>query len=171
MLMVWLATLLYVKVGEPDDGMVTEVVPKPLRQLTIASALALTATLVTGSLVTAAGPHAGDKTPQRVVPRLEVEIVTLAHIHANLLICYLSLLIGLGAGLLAVNSPRLVRRRLGFVVGTVVVQALIGVVQYHTGVPAVLVAFHVAGAATCTVATAALWASMRQRTESQSLAG
>ena len=105
------------------------------------------------------------------MPRLEVEIVTLAHIHASLLICFLSLLFGLGAGVLAVHSPRLVRRRLGLLVGAVVGQALIGVVQYHTGVPAVLVAFHVAGAATCTVATAALWASMRQRTESQSLTG
>jgi cytochrome c oxidase assembly protein subunit 15 len=124
-----------------------------------------------GTLVTGAGPHAGDKSPQRTVPRLEIEIVTLSHIHASLLVCYLSLLIGLGAGLLAVNSPRLVRRRLGFLVGAVTGQALIGVVQYHTGVPAVLVAFHVAGAATCTAATAALWASMRQRAEPQTLAG
>ncbi len=171
MAMVWLAMLLYIKIGEPDAGVVTTVVPKPLRQLTFLSAVLLTATLITGTLVTGAGPHAGDKSPQRTVPRLEVEIVTLAHFHASLLVCYLSLLIGLGAGLLAVNSPHLVRRRLGFLVGAVSVQALIGVVQYHTGVPAVLVAFHVAGAATCTAATAALWASMRQRTEPQTLTG
>jgi cytochrome c oxidase assembly protein subunit 15 len=171
MAMVWLATLLYIKIGEPDDGVVTAVIPKPLRQLTFLSAVLLTATLIAGTLVTGAGPHAGDKSPQRTVPRLEIEIITLAHIHASLLVCYLSLLIGLGAGLLAVNSPRLVRRRLGFLVGAVTGQALIGVVQYHTGVPAVLVAFHVAGAATCTAATAALWASMRQRAEPQTLAG
>jgi len=171
MIMVWLATLLYIKIGEPDHGVVSEVVPKPLRRLTFLSAAVLSATLITGTLVTAAGPHAGDKSPQRIVPRLEIEIVTLAHIHAMLLVCYLSLLIGLGAGLLAVGAPVLVRRRLGVLVTAVVAQALIGVVQYHTGVPAVLVAFHVAGAATCTVATAALWASMRQRTKPQSLAG
>jgi cytochrome c oxidase assembly protein subunit 15 len=130
----------------------------------------LTSTLITGTLVTGAGPHAGDKSPQRAVPRLEVEIVTLVHVHATLLVCYLSLLIGLGAGLLAVGAPQLVSRRLGVLITVVVAQGLIGVVQYHTGVPAVLVAFHVAGAATCTVATAALWASMRQRTKSQLLA-
>jgi len=165
MIMVWLATLLYIKIGEPDDGVVSTVIPKPLRHLTFLSALALTATLITGTLVTAAGPHAGDKSPQRTVPRLEIEIVTLAHTHATLLVCYLSLLIGLGAGLLAVSAPDLARRRLGVLVAAVAAQALIGVVQYHTGVPAVLVAFHVTGAATCTVATAALWASMRQRTK------
>ena len=163
MAMVWLATLLYIKVGEPDDGVATEVVPKPLRQLTFTGGLALAATLVTGSLVTGAGPHAGDKSPQRVVPRLEVEIVTLVHAHATLLVCYLSLLFGLGAGLLAVAAPRPVLRRLAVLIGLVIVQGLIGEIQYHTGVPPALVALHVLGATACTAATAALWASMRQR--------
>jgi heme a synthase len=47
----------------------------------------------------------------------------------------------------------------------------VGIVQYFTGVPAALVAVHVAGAALCTAATAALWASMRERTQAQSLQG
>ncbi len=170
MAMVWLATLLYAKVAEPDDGVVTAVVPKPLRQLTVLTAVVLSATLVTGTLVTGAGPHAGDKSPQRVVPRLEVEIVTLVHAHALLMVAYLSLLIGLGAGLMAVGVPRRVQRRLVAVLALVLAQGLIGVVQYHTQLPAVLVALHVAGAAACTAATAALWASMRQRTEAQPLA-
>lgn len=171
MAMVWLAALLYVKIGEPDDGVPTEVVPKPLRRLTVLSAVALAATLVSGTLVTAAGPHAGDKSPERPVPRLEVEIVTLAHAHANLLVCYLSLLVGLAAGLLAVRAPEGVRRRLLVLIGLVAAQALVGLVQYHTGVPAVLVAAHVAGAAACTAGTAVLWASMRQRPQPQPLAG
>ena len=79
--------------------------------------------------------------------------------------------IGLGAGLLAVSAPQPVRRRLAVLIGLVVVQGLIGAVQYRTGVPAALVALHVAGAAACTSATAALWASTRQRTESQPLKG
>lgn len=170
MAMVWVATLLYAKVCEPDDGLPVDTVPKPLRQLTLLSALALAATLVTGTLVTAAGPHAGDKSLERPVPRLQVEIVTLAHLHGTLLVAYLSLLVGLGAGLLAVGATGAVRRRLGVLVGLVLAQGLIGMVQYHTGVPAVLVTLHVAGAAACTVATAALWAAMRQRTEPQPLA-
>ena len=127
--------------------------------------------LVAGTLVTGAGPHAGDKSLARPVPRLEVEIVTLVHAHATLMVAYVSLLIGLSAGLLAVGAPRRVLRRLAEVVGLVLLQGLIGVVQYHTGVPAVLVALHVAGAAACTAATAFLWASMRQRTEPQALKG
>jgi cytochrome c oxidase assembly protein subunit 15 len=164
MAMVWLATLLYVKIGEPDEAVATAVVPKPLRQLTFLSALVLAATLVSGTMVTGAGPHAGDKSPERPVPRLEIEIVTLVHTHANLLIGYLCLLVGLGAGLVAVAAPRRVQHRLVVLLAVVAAQGLIGLVQYHTGVPAALVALHVAGAAVCTIATAALWASMRQRT-------
>ena len=171
MAMVWLAALLYVKVGEPDDGVVTPVAPKPLRQLTVLGAVLLAATLVAGTLVTGAGPHAGDKSPQRIVPRLEVEIITLVHAHATLMVAYLCLLIGLGAGLVAVDVPRRVVHRLAEVVGLVLMQGLIGVVQYHTGVPAVLVALHVAGAAACTAATAVLWASMRQRTKPEAIQG
>ena len=171
MAMVWVATLLYVKIGEPDDGVTADGVPKPLRQLTFLSALALTATLVSGTLVTGAGPHAGDKSLERPVPRLQVEIVTLAHAHSTLLVGYLSLLVGLGAGLLAVRAPQPVRQRLLALIGLVAAQALVGLVQYHTGIPAVLVALHVAGAAACTAGTAALWASMRQRTQPQPLAG
>ena len=54
-------------------------------------------------------------------------------------------------------------------IGLVIAQGLLGAAQFFTGVPAVLVAFHVAGAAACTAATAALWASMRQRTEPKTL--
>ena len=38
MTMVWLAVLLYVKIGEPDDGVPMRLVPKPLRQLTFLTA-------------------------------------------------------------------------------------------------------------------------------------
>ena len=65
--------------------------------------------------------------------------------------------------------PRLIMRRLSVLVVLVIAQGLLGAVQFFTGVPAVLVAFHVAGAAACTAATAALWAAMRQRTEPKTL--
>jgi cytochrome c oxidase assembly protein subunit 15 len=51
----------------------------------------------------------------------------------------------------------------------VVAQGLVGTVQFFTGVPAALVAVHVFGAAACTAATAALWASMRERPEPEPL--
>jgi heme a synthase len=171
MTMVWLSVLLYVKIGEPDDGVVQRRVPTPLRGLTALAGLNLAVVLVTGTLVTAAGPHAGDRSPTRTVPRLKVEIETLVHMHSSLLIAYLALLVGLGAGLLAVHAARPILLRLGVLLALVCAQAAVGTVQYFTGVPAVLVAIHVAGAAACTAATAALWASMRERAEAEPLAG
>ena len=171
MTMVWLSVLLYVKVGEPDDGagVVRPLVAKPLRALTALSAVNLAAVLVTGTLVTAAGPHAGDRSPSRTVPRLKVEITTLVHVHSSLLIAYVALLVGLGFGLLAVGAARAILVRLGVLLALVCAQAAVGTMQYFTGVPAALVAVHVAGAAACTAATAALWASMRERTEPEPL--
>ncbi len=174
MMMVWLAVLLFVKVGQPDDngaGGVTGLVPRPLRMLTALSALTLAAVLVAGTLVTAAGPHAGDTSPNRTVPRLRIEITTLVHAHTLLLIAYLTLLVGLGFGLVAVHAPRPVLVRLSVLVVAVFGQAAVGTVQFFTGVPAALVAVHVAGAAICTAATAALWASMRERTQAQPVEG
>src|SRR6201997_5160408 len=125
MTVVWLAVLLYVKIGEPDDGEPRVRVPRPLRWLTFLSAIALAAVLVAGTLVTAAGPHAGDTSPTRTVPRLHVEITTLVHAHSSLLIAYLTLLIGLGLGLLAVSAARAVLLRHGVLIALVCAQALV----------------------------------------------
>jgi heme a synthase len=174
MTMVWLAVLLYVKIGEPDKntaGVSSESVPKPLCHLTALTAVVLAAQLVSGTLVTGAGPHAGDKSITQPVPRLQVEITTLVHVHSSLLVAYLALLVGLGFGLLAVHAPRPVLVRLGVLLVLVCAQGLVGTVQFFTGVPAALVAVHVAGAAACTAATAALWASMRERSKPEPVQG
>lgn len=163
MAMVWLATVMYAKICEPDDGRAVEVIPSPLRWLTALSGVALAGVLVSGTLVTGAGPHAGDKSLDRVVPRLQIEIVTLVHLHAQLLVGYLALLIGLCFALYAVKASPAVKVRVQVLLGLVLAQALIGIVQYFTGVPEVLVAFHVAGAGLCTAATAAVWAAGRTR--------
>lgn len=169
MAMVWLAVLLYVKIGEPDDGVSTPRVSKLLRQLTILTAVVLAAQLVSGTLVTAAGPHAGDKSIEAPVPRLQIEIVTLVQLHATLLLVYLALLLGLGFVLRRVRAQRQIIRRLVVLLILVAAQALVGRIQYAIGVPPALVAIHVAGAAACTAATSALWASMRERTKAEPL--
>ncbi|TPG31400.1 COX15/CtaA family protein [Mycolicibacterium hodleri] len=171
MAMVWLSVLLFVKIGEPDPvvgaGVAELSVPNPLRQLTFLSGVALSVVLVTGTMVTGAGPHAGDKSIEAPVPRLGLDIVTLVYRHSSLVAAYVSLLIGLGFALLAVRAPRPVTMRLVTLLVLVAVQGMVGTVQFYTGVPAVLVAVHVLGAAACTAATAALWASMKPRSIGQ----
>jgi cytochrome c oxidase assembly protein subunit 15 len=171
MAMVWLSVQLFAKIGEPDVGVSTLLVPNPLRHLTFLSGVALSIVLVTGTMVTGAGPHAGDKSIDAPVPRLGLDIVTLVYRHSSLVTAYVSLLIGLGFALLAVHAPRPVTLRLVALLVLVALQGMVGTVQFYTGVPPVLVAVHVLGAAACTAATSALWASMRQRAEPEPIQG
>jgi heme a synthase len=161
--MVWLSVLLLEKVREPDDGVAVAVVPAPLRWLAVVSAVLMTGVLIAGTMVTGAGPHAGDKSIDKPVPRLKIEITTLVHLHADLLIAYLSVLVAIGFALFAVAAPARLKKRLYVVVGVVSAQALVGITQYITDIPAALVVVHVAGAGATVAATAALWVAMRPR--------
>jgi cytochrome c oxidase assembly protein subunit 15 len=164
MLMVWLATVLFSKVSEPDDGVVVRTLPQPLRWLTALSGVTLAGVLIAGTMVTGAGPHAGDKSLDRPVPRLDIDITTLVHLHAELLVAYLALLVGLTFAVYAVHTTDAVKLRLKVVLALVVAQSSIGLVQFWTDVPALLVVLHVAGAGLCTAATAAVWAAGLIRT-------
>lgn len=156
MILVWLAGMLFVKISEPDDGTATRMYPRYLRYLAAASGLALTMTLITGTMVTGAGPHAGDAS---VLPedRLQLPIVDLAHIHAGFMYLYLGLVIGLIFGLLALEAFAPVRKVAIALVVFILAQGVVGMIQYWSGVPEALVPVHVAGSGICTALTAVLF--------------
>jgi heme a synthase len=159
MVLIWLAVLLVRAVGEGDDP------PEPViswvsrRLLAVATGL-LAPLLVAGTLVTAAGPHAGDPD----TPRLRVDIELLARVHSGLLYLFLAALIGVGVALhRSGEANRTVWRRYAVLLAVVMAQGALGLIQYWTGVPEVLVSLHVLGAAVVVVATAALWVATRDR--------
>ena len=97
-------------------------------------------TVMVGVLVTGAGPHAGDSAAARNGLELEVW----QHYHSYP--AYLTL--GLVIFALALNrADKRNSNILKALLAALVVQAAIGVAQSRLGVPAVLVGFHVAGAA------------------------
>ncbi|GAA1831238.1 COX15/CtaA family protein [Pseudonocardia ailaonensis] len=155
--LVWLAAALVDEARA--GGAVTRVVGRPVRLLTVVSSVVLGALLIAGTLVTAAGPHAGDA----ATPRLDLGIAALAQLHADLLFAYLGLLVGLGFTLWAVGAPRPVRRRYVVLVVVVLAQGALGGIQYGLGVPEVLVTFHVLGAALTTAAAGSLWSGLTHR--------
>jgi cytochrome c oxidase assembly protein subunit 15 len=146
----WLAVLLVAAVSD-GPGPARPLVPGAVRGLLATATAVLAALLAAGTLVTAAGPHAGDA----ATPRLGVEVATLAQLHADLLFGYLGLLVGLGFTLRATAAPRRVVRRYVLVLAAVLAQGALGGVQYALGVPEALAALHVLGAALVTVAAPA----------------
>jgi cytochrome c oxidase assembly protein subunit 15 len=109
--------------------------------------------VVFGIIVTGAGPHAGDaKTPRN---GLELEIWQHYHSYP----AYLTLALVLLA-LVLYRADKLNRLILLGLLANLVIQAVIGVAQARLGVPALLVGFHVAGAATlCSLLWFQLFAS------------
>jgi cytochrome c oxidase assembly protein subunit 15 len=154
----WLAVLLVAAVSD-GPGPARALVPGAVRGLLATATAVLAALLAAGTLVTAAGPHAGDA----ATPRLGIEVASLAQLHADLLFGYLGLLLGLGFTLRATAAPRRVVRRYVLVLVAVLAQGALGGVQYALGVPEALAALHVLGAALVTVAAAALWAATTER--------
>ena len=149
LVLVFVAIVVLIRLGE-SDGVVRPTVPSPLRVLTWVTVGVLGALCVAGTLVTAAGPHAGDAS----TPRLDVPVRALAQLHADLMFAYLGLIVALTVGFLAVKAPRALLVRAWWLVGITVAQGAIGLVQYATGVPELLVLCHVFGAV-CLVSVSA----------------
>ena len=158
MALVWLAVVLVSAVGE-GEGPPRPVVPRAVRALTGTSTAVLGALLLAGTFVTAAGPHSGDAD----TPRLAAGVPAMAQLHADLLFGYLGLLVGLGFALRAVTAPAGLLRRYAVLVAAVLLQGVVGGVQYALGVPEALASLHVLGAALVTVAAAAVWTGTAQR--------
>ena len=158
MVLIWLAVLLVAAAAE-DDAPPTRTVPGALRGLIAVSSVVLIALLVAGTLVTSAGPHAGDV----ATPRLDVPVPVLAQLHADLLFAYLGTLVGLGFALRAVSAPAALGRRFAVLVVLVLAQGALGGIQYALGVPELLVSLHVLGAGLVTAAAAAVWVATSTR--------
>jgi cytochrome c oxidase assembly protein subunit 15 len=142
---VWNATVLAERAGEPANPtserrwLAVGSVTAATRLLVAASALVI----VTGTIVTGSGPHAGDQRADR----LDFVVGDVARVHGAALVLFLALtLLVLGMARRGDAAPQ-VGRRLSELLVVLVAQAAVGYTQYFTGVPALLVGVHVLGAA------------------------
>jgi cytochrome c oxidase assembly protein subunit 15 len=100
--------------------------------------------VISGTVVTATGPHAGDEN----AVRFGFAISTVARIHGFfVLLSLLALLLVLLKVRKNVKSREFLEQRLAVFLGVGLLQALVGYVQYFNGIPVVLVATHLFGAA------------------------
>ncbi|HEX3648671.1 MAG TPA: COX15/CtaA family protein [Pseudonocardiaceae bacterium] len=156
--LVWLAVLLLKALDEGDEP-ARPLIPRPLRALQVVLGLDVAAVLVAGTLVTAAGPHAGDIH----TPRLDLPVADLAQLHADIVFILVGMLAALGFALRIAGGTPAIWRRYWILVGTVLAQGALGLIQYFLGVPDLLVILHVLGATLVVAALAALWCASRDR--------
>ena len=95
--------------------------------------------LVLGTLVTGSGPHAGDEAAQRF--GFDIRSITVLHTDAIIFLMGLTI-----AYVVLPNVSIATKRAIVIFLGISLGQGTIGYIQYATGVPEVLVAFHLLGA-------------------------
>ena len=113
--------------------------------------------IVTGTVVTGSGPHAGDEKARR----FDLDISSVARLHG------ITVVLTLVALLVTIRVTRAHReswaRGAGVLEATMamgVVQGIIGYVQYFNGIPAGLVAVHILGATGFMIVLTVLWWSL-----------
>jgi cytochrome c oxidase assembly protein subunit 15 len=95
--------------------------------------------LVLGTLVTGSGPHAGDESAQRF--GFDIQNITVLHTDAVIFLMGLTI-----AYLVLPQITMATKRAIVIFLGISLGQGAIGYIQYVTGVPEILVAFHLLGA-------------------------
>jgi cytochrome c oxidase assembly protein subunit 15 len=153
------ATVMWQRTQE-GDGAPRPLVGGAIQQLVWFLVAATVLLLVAGTVVTGAGPHAGDSSE---VERMPISWETVAKMHAVLAWIVVTLTFALWFVLKAVDAPRgpLARTRDLFLI--LLLQGVIGYVQYFTNLPETMVALHMLGSGLVWIGALRVLLSLRER--------
>lgn len=151
---------LVVRASDSGDQPIMFLVPSPVRWLSWGLVAAAAAVVFLGVLVTGAGPHSGDAEANN---RFPFDFKTISWMHADMVFLFVGLLIGLLTALVVQRTAAKALRRVFILSGITGVQALIGYVQFFTGLPQLLVILHVIGAVLVWVAVLFIPPALRTR--------
>ncbi|WP_320778246.1 COX15/CtaA family protein [Streptomyces sp. CRN 30] len=153
------ATAMWQRTRE-GDGAPRPLVGKPVLQLVWVLVVVTGLLIAVGTVVTGAGPHAGDSSD---VHRMPVDWEGVSKLHAVLAWIVVALTFALWFVLKAVDAPKgpLARTRDLFLV--LLAQGVIGYVQYFTDLPEILVGAHMLGSCLVWIATLRVLLALRER--------
>ncbi|MBA2639708.1 MAG: COX15/CtaA family protein [Nocardioidaceae bacterium] len=126
--------------------------PAPARWLVRATYAVCWVVLYAGTVVTGSGPHAGDVSSSR--NGLDPAVVS--QVHADLVFLLVGLTVGALCALRAAGATRAARAA-GWLLVVELAQGAIGLVQYATDLPLLLVAAHLLGASVLVAVATWLW--------------
>lgn len=151
---------LVVRSGESGDQPITWQVAAPVRYLTWAVVAATLVVVVLGVITTGSGPHSGDID---VYDRFDIDLRTIAWLHADSVLLFMGLTIGLLVAAKVAHAPRALTRRTLILLGIALLQGVVGYAQWFTDLPELLVAIHVFGAIAVWIAVLFLPPTLRTR--------
>ncbi|MEW2222602.1 COX15/CtaA family protein [Streptomyces sp. NPDC006990] len=152
-------TLTWLRARE-GDAPPRPLVGRPARRLTRVL-LGFTACLVVaGTVVTGAGPHAGDSSEVDRMP-VAVELATRTHAAFAWIVVLLALVLALGLRLM--DAPAGPRRTVRNLILVLLAQGALGYVQYATDLPEVLVGLHLLGSTLVWIGVLRVVLSSRER--------
>ncbi len=134
---------LVVRSKQPADEPVRIVVHPAVRWLSWAVVVVGFVVLTLGTIVTGSGPHSGDADVEH---RLPFNVQTMSWLHADSVMVFIGLIVGLIACLIATRAPKRILKRAWILIVICLAQGVIGYTQYFLAVPWVLVMFHLLGA-------------------------
>ncbi|CAL9412018.1 COX15/CtaA family protein [Streptomyces sp. enrichment culture] len=155
------ATVMWQRTRE-GDGAPRPLVGRAIQQLVWVLTGVSVLLIAVGTVVTGAGPHAGDSSD---VPRMPVDWEMVSKAHAVLAWIVVTLTFALWFVLKAVDAPKgpLSRTRDLFLV--LLAQGVVGYVQYFTDLPEVLVGLHMLGSCLVWIAVLRVLLALRERPE------
>jgi cytochrome c oxidase assembly protein subunit 15 len=162
MLLVGAATVLWWRTRRPaaDDSPAAS---EPLHPLIVrlgwVTWLLTYAVFCVGTVVTGAGPHAGDPTAKRIA----VKPGSVAQLHADLVMLLVGTSFALAVAVTAVGARRVVRTTTRLLLAALAFQAAVGFAQYFDKLPIGLVELHLFGAAVIAAAATAVVLSLMPR--------
>jgi cytochrome c oxidase assembly protein subunit 15 len=151
--------VLVVRAGEPGDRPVTVVVRREIRLLARALVVVTAVVVVLGVIVTGSGPHSGDAD---VEARFGLDPRTVSWLHADSVLLFLGLTVGLLVALRVTHAPVRAQRMTAMLLAVALAQGIVGYAQYFSGLPWILVAIHMLGA--CLVWALAIFVLLSMRT-------
>jgi cytochrome c oxidase assembly protein subunit 15 len=147
------AVVLVHRASEPDDGQAVRPVSPEISRHTITIAVLTAVALVTGTVVTGAGPHAGDEEARR----FGVDIADAARLHGTTVVIAVVAMVALALRLRWRPTERAeLAEWISAWILVAFLQGAIGYIQYFNGVPELLVGMHVFGATVLWAITVAM---------------
>lgn len=158
------AIWLHWRAGQPDGATKSRpIVSTRIVAMSRVLLVSAASVLVTGTVVTGAGPHSGGGQHDNVA-RLDIKVESAARVHGTLVMLFLALVLVTLWLIRRDRAPKSVQTRLTVLLVVLVAQAGIGYAQYFSNVPPLLVGFHIAGAAAVWSATLVFALGCFQRT-------